>query len=130
LPAARFGVRLGTMAHDPTDALNEGADPADRGGIAGRRSSTVGPVPEDPAGEAAADAIAGMLQGASVELVYSPLDAPPPAVDGATATATAEGAGPAGWRVTCTVRLGARSAALVSAGSSRLQAILDAAPAA
>jgi hypothetical protein len=41
-------------------------------------SSSVGHVPDDPVGEAVAESIAEMLRWSSVELRYSPDDAPPP----------------------------------------------------
>lgn len=120
------------MANDRTDAVTESTALGDHGGTAWRRSSTVPQLPPDPAGDAAAESIAEILQGAAVELIYSPLDAPPPPppVTTAGATATASGGGPAGWRITCTVRLSARSAGIVTPENGRLLDVLDRLPAA
>ena len=43
-----------------------------------QRRSTVDHLPEDPVGEVVAAALVEIFQGASVELVYSPDDAPAP----------------------------------------------------
>ena len=43
------------------------------------RSSTVDHLPDDPVGEVVATTLVEIFQGASVELVYSPDDAPAPA---------------------------------------------------
>ena len=85
-----------------TPAPHDGAAPGRLGGAAWRRSSTVAQLPADPAGEAVADAIAEILEGASVELVYSPHDAPPTPSPVGAATASATGAGPPGWRIRAT----------------------------
>jgi hypothetical protein len=97
-----------------------------------RRSSTVSELPPDPVGEAAADTIAEILQGSLVELVYAPVDAPPPPAPpvATTATATASGEGPAGWQLTCIVRLDGPLAAVVTSDSTRLLEILHALPSA
>jgi hypothetical protein len=118
------------MAHDQTEAVTEGAAASDAGGSGWRRSSTVSWLPADPAGAAAAESIGEVLQGAAVELIYSPHDASPPPVPVAATTATASGPGPAGWRITCTVRLGAPIAAIVTPESGRLVDLLNALPAA
>lgn len=100
------------------------------GDVSWQLTSTVEQVPADPLGEAVAESIAGILGGASVELRYSPDDAPPaPASDG-PGTASATGAGPPGWNATLTVRLADRIAALVTPASAPLLEILDALPAA
>ncbi len=87
-------------------------------------------VPADPLGEAVAASIAGILGGASVELLYFPDDAPPPPTPDGPATASATGPGPPGWSVTLTVRLTGRIAPLVTPASAPLLEILDALPAA
>ena len=100
--------------------------------MAWQRSSTVQELPDDPVGDAAAETIAQILQGAVVDLVYSPADSPadpaPPPTPIGQATATESGDGPAGWRITFRVRLGEPIAALVSADSARLTEILGALP--
>jgi DisA checkpoint controller-like protein len=85
-------------------------------------------APADPAGEAAAESIAEILQGAVVELLYSPADAAPPPAPVGAATATASGDGPPGWRITFSVGLGEAVAALVPSDSTHLMGILRALP--
>jgi hypothetical protein len=93
-----------------------------------QRSSTVEHLPADPVGEAVAVAIVEILEGASVDLLYSPDDLPlPPAPDG-PAAASATGAGPPGWHVTLTVRIGGRIAPFVTPASTPLLEILNALP--
>jgi hypothetical protein len=98
------------------------------GGVAWTRSSTVKQVPADPVGEAAAESIGEILQGAVVELLYSPVDTAPPAAPVEPATASASGVGPAGWRMILSVRLRKPIAALVPSDSTRLMEIVSALP--
>jgi hypothetical protein len=98
-------------------------------------SSTTHQVPEDPAGEAAALAITEILHPAAVELVYTPIDGPAPAVhecdaDGGPVAVAASGPGPDGWTITCTVRLFGRIATLAEADGDGLKDLLCALPAA
>jgi hypothetical protein len=80
-----------------------------------QRSSTVGTPPADPAGDAVAKTVLEILEGASVELVYSPADGPPPdAAPEKASVAVATGIGPDGWQMTMTVRLSNRIAPLVT----------------
>jgi len=112
-------------------ALGSEADPAGQHAAQGwRRSSTVAEVPPDPVGEAVAESITEILEGAVVELVYSPAGAPAPPEQVGTTTATASGDGPPGWRVTCIVRLEGPLAAVVTPDSTRLVEILRALPSA
>lgn len=95
------------------------------------RTSTTGPAPADPVGEAVAAAIVEILEGSSVEIVYFRNgESPPlPAVEaGSSATATATGDGPPGWQVAMTVRLGGAIAPLVTSGNTPLLEILGALP--
>jgi hypothetical protein len=111
--------------------VSDGAAGGDRRGSAWRRLSTGPPLPPDPAGEAVAETVAEILQGATVDLVYSPRDASPPPAEVAPGTATASGPGPVGWRITCTIRLGAPGETVITPESTGLLAVLDAlAPAA
>lgn len=98
------------------------------GGVVWKRSSTVKEVPADPVGDAAAESIAEILQGAVVELLYSPADTEPPPAPVEPATATASGDGPAGWRMAYSVRLGEPIAALVLSDSTRLMEVVSALP--
>jgi hypothetical protein len=110
-------------------ALGREADSAGQDGAQGRRrSSTVSELPPDPVGDAVAEAITEILEGAEVELVYSPVDAPPPSALVGTTTATASGDGPPGWRVSCIVRLSGPVAAVVTPDSTRLVEILNTLP--
>jgi hypothetical protein len=111
--------------------VSDGAAAGDRRGAAWHRRSTGPPLPPDPAGEAAAETIAEILQGATVDLVYSPPGAAPPPAPVAPGAATASGPGPAGWRITCTIRLGAPGETVITPESTGLLAVVDAlAPAA
>ena len=92
-----------------------------------QRASTTGPPPTDPVGEAVAAAIAETVEGASVELVYSPDGAPLPRVPKGPLVASAAGPGPVGWNVTLTVRLGGRIGPLVG-GSAALLEVMNAVP--
>lgn len=94
------------------------------------RTSTTDHVPDDPVGEAVAAAVMETLEGASVELVYSPVDAvEAPTLDD-EAVACAVGAGPPGWNVRLAVWLGGRISPLVAPDSPTLLAMLEALPAA
>lgn len=93
-------------------------------------TSTVERMPADPIGEAVAASIAGILRGASVELQYSPDDAPPAKASEGPATASAVGTGPPGWNVTLTVGLEGRMVPLMTEASAPLLEILNALPAA
>lgn len=95
-----------------------------------QRSSTVDHLPDDPVGEVVAASLVEILQGADVELVYSPADAPLPPTPVGPATASATGDGPRGWQVTCTLRLDGRFAALVEPDGARLSEIMEALPSA
>jgi DisA bacterial checkpoint controller nucleotide-binding len=111
--------------------VSDGAAGGHRRGTAWRRVSSGPPLPPDPAGEAVAEAITEILQGATVDLVYSLLDAAPPPAHVAPGIATASGRGPAGWRITCTIRLGAAGETVITPESTGLMAVVDAmAPAA
>ena len=66
------------------------------GAVSWRRSSTVDHLPADPVGEVVAASITEILEGASVDLVYYPDDAPPPPAPVGPATVTATGHGPPG----------------------------------
>lgn len=80
------------------------------------RSATVGDPPADPAGDAVAATALEILADASVEQIYSPIDAPEPLVDSTSlATASATGPGPHGWRLTLVIHLSRRIAPLVTA---------------
>lgn len=92
-----------------------------------QRSSTVSELPADPVGEAVAEAITEILEGAVVELVYSPTDAPPRPTPASATTAAASGDGPPGWQVTCIVRLEG-PLAVVTPDSARLLEILNTLP--
>lgn len=93
------------------------------------RTSTAEQLPADPAGEAVAAALAELLVGAAVELRYAPDDAPEqPAPPQETPIAQAAGDGPPGWRLTVTIRLGARLGSLSRTGHAPLAEILDALP--
>ncbi|MGH9040125.1 MAG: hypothetical protein ACRDZ3_07830 [Acidimicrobiia bacterium] len=92
--------------------------------------STVEDLPADPVGAAVAESIAGILRGASVELLYSPDGVPPAKVADGPATASADGAGPPGWNVTLTVRLEGPMVPLLTEASAPLLEILNALPAA
>jgi hypothetical protein len=91
-------------------------------GPAWHLSSTVSHLPPDPAGEAAAEAITEIIEGTVVELVYSPSDTPPPAEPrSAATTVVATEDGPAGWRITCIVRLVGPLAGVVSDSTPLLE---------
>ncbi|MGZ8734884.1 MAG: hypothetical protein ACXW1M_06820 [Acidimicrobiia bacterium] len=92
------------------------------------RSSTVEHLPADPVGEVIAASLAEIFQGASVELVYSPTDAPLPHVADRTTTTSETGAGPDGWEVTCILEVRGRIAALVTPDSTSLLELLRALP--
>jgi hypothetical protein len=93
-----------------------------------KRSSTVERLPADPLGESLAASVAEILGGASVELLHSPADGPPPDVPQGPAIASATGDGPPGWRRTVTIRLRGRIAPLVAPASTPLLEILCALP--
>lgn len=101
---------------------------ASAGGHGWRRSSTVSRLPADQVGEVVAATIPEVLQGAVVELVYWPADAPPPPAPSGTTASSASGAGPPGWRITCIVRLGGALASRVTPESTRLLEILNTLP--
>ncbi len=87
-------------------------------------TSTVDSMPSDLIGEAVAASIAEILGGSSVELRYSPDDAPLPPVTDGPGTASAVGAGPPGWKATLTVRLAERIAPLATPAIGPLLDIL------
>ncbi len=94
-----------------------------------QHTSTAGQVPADPVGQAAADALAEVLVGASVEVSYSPSVAPPPLPPTQVGMAAATGDGPGGWQATVIVRLNERMARLVQPGDgTSLVELLDALP--
>ncbi|MDQ3680061.1 MAG: hypothetical protein M3378_05865 [Actinomycetota bacterium] len=94
-----------------------------------RRTSTVDEIPDDPVGQAAADALAEVLVGASVEVSYAPSGVAPPLPPTQVGMAAATGAGPAGWQTTVIVRLNDRVARLVRPGDrTSLAELLDALP--
>jgi hypothetical protein len=91
-------------------------------------ASTVDSTPSDPIGEAVAASIAEILGGSSVELRYSPDDAPLPPVTAGPGTVSAVGAGPPGWQATITVRLAERIAPMVTPAIGPLLEILGLLP--
>lgn len=93
-----------------------------------QRSSTVEHVPDDPLGDVVAAALVEIFHGATVELVYSPDDAPPPDEPLRLTTASAVGAGPAGWHITCRLTLSARIAGLISPDSTQVLTLFQALP--
>ncbi len=93
-----------------------------------QRSSTVHHLPEDPLGEVVAATIVEIFQGASVELVYSPDDAPLPEPAVSPASASSTGDGPPGWRITCTLTLLDRIATLITPDSTQVLTLLNALP--
>ncbi len=92
------------------------------------RTSTVDHLPDDPVGEVVAATLVEIFQGASVELVYSPDDAPLPEPPMSLSTTSTTGDGPAGWRITCTLRLRERLAGFISAESSQVLMLFHALP--
>jgi hypothetical protein len=100
-------------------------------GIAITTRATVGAAPHDPLGQAVATALADVLYSATVELAYAPTSEAPPEVVPGVGTATATGAGPPGWQLALTVRLGDRLTHLVGSGNGRwLEELLSSLPAA
>ncbi len=100
-------------------------------GITITTRATVGEAPSDPLGQAVASALADVLYSATVELTYAPTSEPAPEAPSAVGTATATGAGPPGWQLAVTVRLGERLTLLVGSGNgSWLAELLSALPAA
>lgn len=95
-----------------------------------RRTSTVDHVPADPVGEAVAAAVAEIVRGAAVDLVYAPDGASFPSVPDEPAMAMATGAGPTGWQVRLTVRVTGRIAPVKAPGSEPLLEIVSALPSA
>jgi hypothetical protein len=93
-----------------------------------RRSSTVDHLPEDPVGEVVAATLVEIFRGASVELVYSPDDAPAPGPAHSLGVASATGEGPPGWRITCTVTLLDRIALLLTPESTQVLSLLRGLP--
>jgi DisA bacterial checkpoint controller nucleotide-binding len=125
--AARNRPSPSGVSIDVSDARTAERGPAIEG-PAWRLSSTVSHLPPDPAGEAAAEAITEIIEGAVVEVVYSPADAPPPPEpDSAPTTATATGEGLAGWRITWIVRLDGPLAGVLTESAPLLE-ILDTLP--
>ena len=98
------------------------------GNVSSVVTSTVDSMPSDRIGEAVAASIAEILGGSSVELRYSPDDAPLPPVADGPGTASAVGAGPPGWKATLTVRLAERIAPLVTPAIGPLLEILGLLP--
>ncbi len=94
------------------------------------RASTVDHIPEDPVGDIIAAALVEIFQGASVELLYSPDDAPLPQPATSLATANATGDGPAGWQLTLTMKLRDRIAVLVSPESTQVLRLFNTLPSA
>lgn len=92
------------------------------------RTSTVDHVPDDPVGEAIADALSDVLPS-SVELAYSPEGTSLHPVTRAPDMGSATGSGPPGWQLNYIVRLDSRLAGLISSGDpSSLTELLDALP--
>ena len=99
--------------------------------MAWQRAETIEHLPADPVGDAVADALVDVLAGATVEVTYAPDDGTDPAPVAGQGAATATGDGPAGWRITLTVRLDERVAGVVgSASGSPLAELLEELPAA
>lgn len=94
-----------------------------------RRSCTVDQPPEDPVGDAVAAALAEVMVGSSVELLYSPRGKPPMVASSEVGTALATSDGPPGWDLTIVVRLVERVARLLQPGTrTTLAELLDALP--
>lgn len=92
-----------------------------------QRTSTVDNLPADPVGDAVARSLVEILEGASVELIYSPDDGPAPALD-AEAPISETGEGPPGWRMTVRIRLVDRVELAVTPVGTPLLAMLSALP--
>ena len=97
------------------------------GAVPWQRTSTVEHVPADPIGEAVAQSLVEILEGASVEIGYSPDDGPAPALNG-DAAISETGEGPPGWRMTVSVRLVDRVELAVTPVGTPLLAMLEALP--
>ncbi|MGZ4755821.1 MAG: diadenylate cyclase [Acidimicrobiia bacterium] len=93
-----------------------------------QHSSTVGHGPEDPVGEVVATTLVEIFHGATVELVYSPDDAPLPEPTPSVISASATADGPPGWRVTCILTLVDRISTLITPDSTQVLALLNALP--
>jgi hypothetical protein len=83
--------------------------------------------PADPVGEAVAEALGDLLFGASVSVTHAVAGAAPEVVS-EVGSASATGAGPAGWDTTVTVSLEPRVAALLQGGERALAELLDVLP--
>lgn len=93
------------------------------------RTSTADEPPADPIGEAIAEALGDVLAGAAVELAYAPAGAAAAVVTTDVGTATATGAGPAGWQLTVVARLDDNIARLVGrTDGTTLAELLEALP--
>lgn len=96
------------------------------GGMRWLRRSTVDHVPRDPVADVMAETLADVLSMGTVELAYRP-SGTPPAVELGPHVASADGAGPDGWDLTVTVRLGEKVGAL-RAGNEPLAELAAALP--
>lgn len=92
------------------------------------RSATSGDAPPDPIGDEAAATIVEILEGASVELIYCPVEEPPPAVAVTAGHASAVGPGPDGWQLVMNVHLGGPIGHFVRDERSPLADMLQALP--
>jgi hypothetical protein len=97
----------------------------------------VGDIPDDPVGDAVAQALLEILQGATVSLTYSPANEPAEAIEragsdrgaeDATHRARATGEGPDGWLLAVSVELNPRITISSAAESAPLLGMLDELP--
>jgi hypothetical protein len=101
-----------------------------------RRSSTVDEIPDDPVGEAVAQALLEIVQGALVELAYAPADALTGDAgtdaehdpSGSPLVHRADGEGPEGWSLTLSVALNPRIPVPADPDRTPLFSMLDALP--
>nr|MDQ3385726.1 hypothetical protein [Actinomycetota bacterium] len=81
-----------------------------------RRTSSVGKLPEDPVGLAAAELVSSVLWNAKVELHYDPAGAGPPAPPAGDAALRASRVLLDGWCTTMVVHLDDQIAGLLTPG--------------
>lgn len=72
----------------------------------------MGDPPEDPLGDAVAEALADLVGGASVHLAYRPAGTAGDAPSSSPGVAVADGVGPPGWELSIVVRLSERLAVI------------------
>ncbi len=95
-----------------------------------RRSSTTDEMPDDPVADAVAQSLLEILQGATVDLLYSPASESMAIETGVSTTnrASATGDGPAGWSLTVAVTLNPRIPVSATPARTPLFTLLDALP--